>query len=173
MRKSFVAITLAASLGISPVGACGLDGVIDNPFTTSYPGSLGVALGTQQAVANGKLAALPALGAEAASARLEARLDQLRVRLEKTGLRGGFALLVVDSGHWTRFAASGSSVRISLHATPAIYDPILLTSESALAALLDGSLTADVAEQAGLVRWGGSDSPALAQAVLTALATGA
>ncbi|HCV12131.1 MAG TPA: hypothetical protein DGC76_00245 [Candidatus Accumulibacter sp.] len=174
MRKSLLAVTLVAALGSAPAGACGLHGTIDNPFTTSYPGSLGVALGTQQAVSKGQLAALPELDAEAASQRLEERLDQLRGRLEKARLRGGFVLLVVDSGHWTRFAASGSSVRIAAHATPMIDDPVLLTSESALAALLDGHLEADAAERAGLIRWAGNArSPALTQSLLIALAAGA
>lgn len=174
MHKSLLAALLAATLVVPPAGACGLHGTIDNPFTTSYPGSLGVALGTQQALINGQLAALPEVDAEAAHERLEERLEQLRARLEKAGLNGGFALLVVDSGHWARFIASGSSVRIAPHAHPAIYDPVLLTSESALASLLDGRLAADEAEQAGLVRWAGNTPPpALAKTFLMALATGA
>jgi hypothetical protein len=169
MRKSMLATLIFATLSTSPALACGLDGAMNNPFTTAYPGSFGVALGTQQAVGSGQLFALPELDAKAAAARLEARLDQLRVRLEKTGLKGGFAVLVVDSGHWARFSTSGAAVQVHLHAAPAIYDSVLLTSEPALAALLDGQLTMDNAKQAGLVRWSGSQSPVLAQ---TALASG-
>ena len=65
MHKSIFAAALVAALGIAPAGACGLHGTIDNPFTTGYPGSLGVALGTQHAVVTGQLAALPELHAEA------------------------------------------------------------------------------------------------------------
>ncbi|QKS28590.1 MAG: hypothetical protein FAZ92_03037 [Accumulibacter sp.] len=173
MRKSVLAAALVAVLGIAPAGACGLHGAVDNPFTTRYPGSLGVALDTRQAVVNGQLAALPEVDAAAASQRLEERLEQLRARLEKAGLRGGFALLVVEFGHWARFAASANRVRIVTHATPMIDDPVLLTSEPALAALLDGHLTAAAAERAGLVRWTGNAPPAaLGQSLLTALAAG-
>lgn len=172
MIKSFLTIALAASLGISPAGACGLDGVIDNPFTTSYPGSLGVALGTQRAVISGQLPALPELDAEAAHERLEERLDQLRARLEKANLKSGFALFVVESGHWARFEAKGGSVRIAAHTAPANNEPVLLTSEAALAALLDGHVSAESAGQAGLVRWTGMTSPVLTQILKVALATG-
>jgi len=147
MRKSVLAAALVAVLGIAPAGACGLHGTIDNPFTISHPGSLGVALGTRQAVVDGQLAALPEVDVETASRRLDERLlderlEQLRARLERAGLRGGFALLVVEFGHWTRFAASANRVRMVTHATPMIDDPVLLTSEPALAALLDGRLAA-------------------------------
>lgn len=173
MRKSLLAAALVAALGIAPAGACGLHGTIDNPFTTSYPGSLGVALGTRQAVDNGQLAALPELDGEAAHERLEERLDQLRARLEKARLKGNFALFVVESGHWARFAANGRSVRFAVHAAPAGDEPVLLTSEAALAALLDGRLNAETARQAGLVRWSGNAPPALAQSLQSALAAGA
>jgi glutamate-1-semialdehyde aminotransferase len=171
MHKSLLAATLAATLGISTAGACGLHGTIDNPFTTSYPGSLGVALGTQQAVVNGQLSALPEVDAEAAHERLEETLDQLRARLEKASLKGGFALFVVESGHWARFEAKGHAVRIAAHAAPSSDEPVLLTSEAALTALLDGRLATGAALQAGLVRWAGNASPALAQALQMALAS--
>lgn len=173
MRKSLLAAVLVAAVGIAPAGACGLDGVIDNPFTTSYPGSLGVALGTRQAVINGQLAALPELDGEAAHERLEERLDQLRARLENAHLKGNFALFVVESGHWARFEANGYRVRIASHAAPAGDEPVLLTSEAALAALLDGRLGAEAASQSGLVRWSGNPPPALAQVLQSALAAGA
>ena len=173
MHKSLLATLLAVTVVVPPAGACGLHGTIDNPFTTSYPGSLGVALGTRQAVDNGQLAALPELDGEAAHERLEERLDQLRARLEKARLKGNFALFVVESGHWARFAANGRSVRIAVHAAPTGDEPVLLTSEAALAALLDGRLNAETARQAGLVRWSGNAPPALAQSLQSALAAGA
>ena len=173
MRKSVLAAALVAVLGIAPAGACGLHGTIDNPFTISHPGSLGVALGTRQAVVDGQLAALPEVDVETASRRLDERLEQLRARLERAGLRGGFALLVVEFGHWTRFAASANRVRMVTHATPMIDDPVLLTSEPALAALLDGHLAAAAAERSGVVRWAGNAPPAaLGESLLTALAAG-
>lgn len=173
MRKSLLAAAFVAVLGTAPAGAWGLHGTIDNPFTTSYPGSLGVALGTRQAVDNGQLAALPEIDGDAAHERLEERLDQLRARLEKARLKGNFALFVVESGHWTRFEASGRSVRIAAHAAPAGDEPVLLTSEAVLSALLDGRLGAEAARQAGLVRWSGNVPPSLAQVLQAALASGA
>lgn len=174
MHKSLLAALLAVTLVVPPAGACGLHGTIDNPFTISYPGSLGVALGAQQAVVNGQLSALPEVDAEAAHERLEERLEQFRARLEMASLQGGFALFVVESGHWARFEGKGRAVRIAAHAAAAGDEPVLLTSEAALAALLDGRLAADAAEKAGLVRWSGNrPPPTLARTFLMALATGA
>lgn len=173
MRKSLFAAAFVAALGIAPAGACGLDGTIDNPFTTSYPGSLGVALSTRQAVDNGQMPALPELDGEAAHERLEERLDQLRARLENARLKGNFALFVVESGHWARFEANGRSVRIAAHAAPGGNEPVLLTSEAALAALLDGHLSAEIASRAGILRWSRATPPMLARVLQSALAAGA
>lgn len=168
MRTSLLAITLTACLGAPQVGACGLDGTLNNPFTTAYPGSLSVALNTQNAIGNGQLQPLPALDRELANLRLLTRLDQLRARLEDAGLNGDFALLVVDTGHWARFEGKQAKVRMLPHSGPLIYDPILLASEAVLSALLEGRLSISEAEQAGLLRWSGRGSARI-NAVLTAL----
>lgn len=173
MRTSLFAITLVTCLGAPLAVACGLDGAINNPFTTAYPGSLSVALSTQHAIGNGQLRPLTALDREPANARLMGWLDQLRERLERGGVSASFALLVVDSGHWTRFEVNGATVRMAAHTGPVVYDSILLSSEAVLAALLEGRLSMGQAEQAGLVRWSGGKPAKLGNTVHTALASGA
>lgn len=167
MRNLLLISLLYAAL---PASACGLDGAIDNPFVTRYPGSFGVAVVTQSATASGTLPALPEADDEALHERLEARLDDLRSRLERRGLSGSFSLLVVESSHWARFQARGKQVRIESHSAPSVDEPVLLTSEPALAALLDGSLSSDAALQFGLLRWSGKPNPDVSKALPLALA---
>lgn len=117
---------------------------------------------------------MPEVDADAAHERLEERLGQLRSRLERARLRGVFALFVVESAHWARFEANGGTVRIASHAALGDNEPVLLTSEAALGALLDGRLAVDAATQAGLLRWAGNPpTPALAETLQVALAAAA
>jgi hypothetical protein len=172
MRKSMLVAALAATLGVQAATACGLDGLIDNPFKASYPGSLFVALSTQRAVVNQELVALPKLDGEAAHRRIEERLDQLRGRLEKIQFSGSFALLVVESGHWARFTGNGRTVQVATQGAPPEDGRALLASEAALAALLNGQLAAGAAMQTGLVRWSGEMPPDFAQDLQSALSAG-
>lgn len=170
MRKLLMTSLLCLALPASLASACGLDGTIDNPFVTRYPGSFGVAAVAQSATASGTLQALPEADEEAMHERLEERLDELRSRLEQRGLAGSFSLLVVESSHWARFWVQGRHVRIESHSAPGADEPVLLTSEPALAALLDGTLSSDAALQLGLVRWSGTPNPEVARVLPLAFA---
>lgn len=172
MRKLLMTSLLYMMLPATVASACGLDGTIDNPFVTRYPGSFGIAVVTQSATTNGTLRALPEADEEALHERLEGRLDELRSRLERRGLSGSFSLLVVESSHWARFLAQGKHVRIESHSAPSADEPVLLTSEPALAALLDGSLSSDLALQLGLIRWSGKPIPEVARSLPLAFADG-
>lgn len=141
--------------------ACGYDGQYSNPFVQAYPGSLTLALHTQAAIQEGKLLTLPALSGQAGLGRVTVWLWQLRSKLDQAQLPESFSVYLIDSALWTRFEAASGKVLLQSHRVPADGEPVLLTSETALAAMLRGELSLAKASQLGLLRWsaGLDDSP--------------
>lgn len=150
--------------------ACGYDGQTNNPFVQAYPGSLTLAMNTQRAIQDGTLVSLPVLSGQAGLGRVTVWLWQLRSKLAQAQLPDSFSLYLIDSALWTRFEAAGGKVLVQSHRIPGDGEPVLLTSEATLAALLRGDISLAQARQQGLLSWseGVGESP-MKVAVDTAL----
>ncbi|WP_432719828.1 hypothetical protein R0381_003667 [Jeongeupia wiesaeckerbachi] len=177
-----LACMLLAGLSGQSAYACGYDAQIDNPFTVSYPGSLGVALATHRALADGKLATIPTSAGEAGLERSVQMVKQLHARLETSQYGGSFYLLLVNAGMWSSFGMAdtaaqadhaghahadhahetGAHLGLATHIEAPSIDassPVVITSEATLAALLSGALDVPAAREAGLMRFVGPVSP--------------
>jgi hypothetical protein len=134
----------------------------------AYPDSLHVRTAVWMAQAGGVLAArepLPVGDPLSATFRFQqslrlretqARLDEWRGRVQ-TSLDGqpmpAFAMVLIGPMLWTRFEGSEGSVAMVQHATgPAPDDVVIVTDEAVLAALTEGTLTAQQSRTIGLVR---------------------
>jgi hypothetical protein len=153
MRRILAAALVAAACSGEAALACGYHGLIGNPFKAGYPGSVRVAIATRGAIESGAIpepeSAVGALGL----ARSRRWLETLQVRLADRGLPDRLAVLVVNSGLWSRFTHDGRAVALRFHAAgPEQGDQVLLVSEAALAALSAGAMSFDDARQRGLVR---------------------
>lgn len=90
------------------------------------------------------------------------RLEELRQRL-RTGTPQTFFLVLVESGLWSRFEVSESEVRAQHHlVAPSPGDPIIVTGEAVLAALLGGQLSPGEAISRRLVIASGDNEKATA-----------
>ncbi|WP_373973829.1 hypothetical protein NT239_09175 [Chitinibacter sp. SCUT-21] len=154
MKKLLPALFSALIASIAtPALACGYDSIINNPFTLNYPGSMVVALKTQQAITEGAISPLPALTGKDGLARVSQWLEQLRGRLQQAGLDERFSVYLVDSNLWTRFDPLGGNVLVQSHITPEPNETVLLMTEAGLNALLHANLTLAQAQQKQLFKW--------------------
>ncbi|XZG69705.1 hypothetical protein ACTSKR_13750 [Chitinibacteraceae bacterium HSL-7] len=154
-------IGLSSALLLGHAQACSYDGLFDNPFTEAYPGSLRVSLATRSAVEHGLFRQpLPMQGKDAL-ARANRWLDDLRQRLDGADIRQPIAVLLTDSGLWTRFDVSEGTVLMQSHRGAQADEGILLTSEAALAALLAGQIEFEDARRSGLVMTSGPENTGL------------
>jgi hypothetical protein len=61
-------------------------------------------------------------------------------------------VLLIESGLWTRYTKLGTNVLAQPHVHgPAEHEPVVVTSEATLGALIDGSLTAARAMELGVL----------------------
>lgn len=162
--EKLVAVLIALSgtaLSVGPAAyGCAYHNVIpDAQLNGIYPGSLSVAVALRQAADAGRINAA-ALEAQRGGAVLYidavTRLQNLRKALAASpaasGLPARFSLGYVESGLWTRYAQSDGAIAIQIHTTgPAEGEPVVLTGEPVVMALLDGSLSLDDALAGGLV----------------------
>lgn len=135
------ALLAAALLAAAPLAgqACGLHGGLDGQtFAPLHPGSLAVALGVRGLIDQGRLAPLPAAAPPLAFVRVQRSLQLLRARLQAGPPGPATALLLVDSGLWTRWAWNDDGrLDMQVHvAGPEAGDRVVLTGEAVLAALL-------------------------------------
>ncbi len=164
---------LITCLSAGPGGsalACGYDGQYNNPFVQAYPGSLTLAMNTQRAIQEGTLVPLPVLSGQAGLGRVTVWLWQLRSKLDQAQLADSFSIYLIDSALWTRFEAAGGKVLVQSHRVPGDGEPVLLTSEATLAAMLRGEMSLAQARQHGLLIWSeGVGESSMKVAVDTAL----
>lgn len=153
MRRILAVALAAVAFAGEAALACGYHGLIGNPFEASYPGSVRVAIATRGAIESGAIPEPDSAVGTLGLARSRRWLETLRVRLAEQGLRDQLAVLVVDSGLWSRFTHDGRAAALQFHAAgPEQGDRVLLVSEAGLAALSAGAMRFDDARQRGLVR---------------------
>lgn len=153
MRIATFVLGAWASCCLNTAFACSYDGQMNNPFVQGYPGSLRVALSTQHAFEKKQLAPLQTFAGQEGLARATAWLEQLRKRLENTELQHNFSLYLLDSQLWTRFDVVAGNVLMQSHIVPSSDEIILISTETTLAALLNGQIDISQAQQLGLIRW--------------------
>lgn len=166
---------LLAGLSGQPAGACGYDGLYANPLQAAYPGSISLAVASRTAVEQRLIPALAPLSGSSGLFRSQVWLRTLRGKLETQGFSGSVALLLVDSGLWSRYHTlppeqqkpPGNGVQLEPHVSgPDAEEWIVMTTEAALSALLAGQIDIDTARQAGLIRYQRTDAiPAMERAL--------
>jgi hypothetical protein len=169
-RKSKVVARIGAVLLISsalpaPVSACGFDGVMGASLSAQHPKSLMVAFAVRDAVVGGalnKAALAPIERGPKGYWRAAAHVQELQRRLSVAKMHGAqpsLALLFIESQLWSRLKTSATGFDLELHAAGAEpQDVVIVTNETVLASLLDGSLSAQKALDRGLVVLDGEPS---------------
>lgn len=164
LRKRFSPRRLAAAqcliwaLAAGPAGACGYHGLIGDSFSESYPGSIDVAIALRIALDRNQLKAAPATPPLMGLVRSTRWLEDFgRWAGQFSAGAPDFAVLLVETGLWTRYRKQGSGFAMEPHvAIPSTEDPVLITGEPALQALVERRLTLTDALKTGVVRFAGA-----------------
>jgi hypothetical protein len=141
-----------------PAKACAFDGIFDDSFGVPHPRSIEVAVAVRRAVKDGMLppsALEPIVPGIAGLWRATGRLHALKGRL--SSIVASFpvvsiAVLLIDSGLWTRFTRVSAGYSSQIHAPSAASgDIVVVSDEAAIAELLAGRLSARSAIDRGLI----------------------
>lgn len=151
-RRS-AAAAAAIALQALPAAACGYDGLMAD-LTAAHPRSLEVALAVREALDRQQLqdleAAPPALGFMRARQMLLGFAPQVATAAGVS--TGSVAVLLVESGLWTRYTLGPGAAAPQPHvAGPLAGERVLVTSEAVLSALLQGQMPLSRAAELGLV----------------------
>lgn len=143
----------AAVLQTLPAAACGYDGLMAD-LGAAHPRSLEVALAVRDALERQQMQALEA--APPAFGFLRARQLLLGFAPHVSAAagigKGSVAVLLVESGLWTRYTLGSPGVAPQPHvAGPQPGERVLVTSEAVLNAMLDGQMSLSRATELGLV----------------------
>lgn len=148
-------LSTLVAIGLSSVSltaqACTYDGQFSNPFQESYPGALDVAIATYEAMGSEKIAGVTSLkgapGLRRASWWLKLMGDKYANQLESISY-----IYLIDSHLWSKVDGNQS---INVHSGPnseLTSHSVLLLSEAALQALIQGQLSFDQALRLGVVQ---------------------
>lgn len=152
--RAITAATLAAvSLSSFQAVACGYDGAVPD-LVAAYPQSIEVALSVRDAYDRSELTALqPAPNALAlVRAQLLMRRFSPMVAEASQAQQGSVAVLLVESGLWTRYTFDGNAVVAVPHiAGPQAGEPVVISSEAVISAVLEGRLAIKRASSMGLM----------------------
>lgn len=132
--------------------ACGLHGTMPD-LAVAHPRSIDVALAVHDATERDGLKPLAALPPGLAFLRARRTLISFEPQVaDFAGRAGGpVAVLLVESGLWTRYTfAAGRAIALPHVAGPMPGEHVIVTSETVLAAILDGTLEPARARQLGL-----------------------
>lgn len=153
LKKIGLCLTFVSSMPM--VLACGYDGLMNNPFSENYPGAVGVAIATSHAYDEKILQRLPAINPSIGFLRTNRYLQDFRNRLEahvNFEKDTSMAILLVDTGLWTRYRHSEGSLIVEPHITNAnVNELVMIASEASFAALLSGDLPVETALKDGLL----------------------
>ena len=167
LRACMVLLCFIPGMGQS----CGYDALYPNPFEQSWPGTVNIAMATATAVSREQLPPLAALTGEAGFSRSQAWLQTLKSRLQQAGVGGGISILLIDSGLWSRVRGK-ESLLLQLHTSgPNPKDRVMLLSEAAINAMLNGSLTIEQGLQLGIVELQRDDNQQLQRDLHKALSS--
>lgn len=149
MKRSSFWLLTALTTSASPFSwACSYDGQFSNPFTESYPGSLDIAIATQEAIKQQQVQRPDSLtgtpGLQRASWWLNLMVKQY------PNLSPNSYIYLVDSQLWSKYEASG---KLSIHVNPPDDGAhVLLVSEAALYNLVNHKLPLETAIELGVVK---------------------
>jgi hypothetical protein len=141
------------SFGNFQAVACGYDGAVPD-LVAAYPQSIEVALSVRDAYDRSELRALqPAPNALAlVRAQLLMRRFAPMVAEASQAQQGSVAVLLVESGLWTRYTFDGNAVVAVPHiAGPQAGEPVVISSEAVISAVLEGKLAIKRASSMGLM----------------------
>ncbi|MBY0224785.1 MAG: hypothetical protein K2Q28_03155 [Hyphomicrobium sp.] len=130
----------------------------------AYPKSLHVISAVWRAQLDGLIAgsahikpAPSIMGNYATAAHVLRRLGEKISSQRANPASPSVSLVLIGPVLWTRFSAGGDRSEPQIHTGgPAPGDVVVVTDEPVIEALLDGRLTADTAENKGLIRYYGS-----------------
>lgn len=154
LKNTAVAATIAGLTWSAPAAACSFDGLVVGNMDVAFPGSLSVSLSIANARAAGKLPLAPELSGTDGLARAQATMEALRDELaDDFGARPQtFSILFTGSRLWSVVNGRDGNVRLNFHAGgPMLGQPVILTEQVVLDAILDGSLSIDEAKSSGLL----------------------
>jgi len=153
LKKIGLCLTFISSIPMAT--GCGYDGMMSNPFSESYPGAVGVAIATSNAYDKQTLQALPAINPSIGFLRTNRYLQDFRNRLETQAQfkkDNSLAILLVDTGLWSRYRHSEGSLIVEPHIASANPNElVVVASEASFAALLSGELPVETALKDGLL----------------------
>ena len=156
LRTAVMLAMAAVLLPVAPTHACGYDGLISD-LTAAHPRSIEVALAVRDALDHKELRALapvpPVLGLMRANGMLQ-RFRPLVASVAgfSNASSASIAVLLIEAGLWSRYSITASGVVVELHISgPQEGEPVVVTSEAALRALLDGELTPARASELGVL----------------------
>ena len=147
------AVFAAVSLCSFQASACGYDGLVPD-LVAAYPQSIDVAISVRDAFDRSELNALqPAPNALALlRAQMLMRRFSPMVGAASRTSRGSVAVLLVESGMWTRYTLSDNGVAALPHVSgPQDGEPVVITSEAVISALLEDKLALDRATAIGVM----------------------
>lgn len=148
-----LAVTAVLALHFSAANACGYDSPMVD-LTMAHPRSIEVALAVRDALDSEELHALEPVAPPLGFLRASRMLQHLRplvtsvAELPNTSV----AVLLIEMGLWTRYSISAEGVLAEVHvAGPLEGEPVIVTSEATLHALLDGTLAPARATELGIL----------------------
>lgn len=152
-RAAAFACGLAALVAAAPVAACGYHSTLPD-LAAAHARSIDVALAVRGALDRGELKPLegvpPALGYVRAMRML--RDLQAMVPALAPARAGSVAVLLVDSGLWSRYVVAADGATVEVHVGgPREGEPVIVTSEAVVRALLDGALEPGRATRNGML----------------------
>jgi hypothetical protein len=154
MRIPAAATLAAVALHALPSAACGFHGSMVD-LVAAHPRSIEVAFSVRDAFVRKDLAELaavpPALGFLRATRTLQDFSELVTsVAGEKSST---IAVLLIEPGLWTRYSVTPQGVTAEVHVAGALeQEPVIVTSESALRAMIDGTLSPQRAVEMGVLK---------------------
>lgn len=157
------AAVLAACLGLAQqqAWACAYHAVLGDGFSATYAGSIDVAMALREAIDRGVVREPESLSGQLGLMRASMYVQRLRQTIQPREAGPGnarqVAVLLVESGLWSRLHLDGRGMSVEPHINAPGDEAVLVISEGALAALLDGSVSLQAGREAGLLQAKGSD----------------
>ncbi len=148
-----VVALLAATAGSSAARACGYDAGMPD-LAAAHPRSIAVAIAVRDAFDRGTVRPLPDVPLRDGYARASGLLRGFgRLIPAAAGVQSGsVTLLLIESGLWARYEVTGHGVEAELHVDGAReHEPVIITSEAAVSALINGTLELGRAVQLGVL----------------------
>lgn len=154
MRITAAATLAAVALHALPSAACGFHGnMVD--LVAAHPRSIEVAFSVRDAVVRKELAELAAIPPALGFVRATRTLHDFRelVTLVAGERSSTIAVLLIEPGLWTRYSVTPQGVTAEFHVAGALeQEPVIVTSESALRAITDGTLSPARAVEIGVLK---------------------